>query len=165
MNNFSASAGPTGTAADDDDAIPRMPDFVNIGVAFISSLCKSGNDAVFELSVLEPWSWQVGVAVLCKFNLADKLLEPIAERLAWQTVSAGVRGTNVELLIAVALRLATDLPKRIKRLVDDAQRLSSPVALPNWYVCVATRRFMWNCSGRSRCAPHASPCRAVTPPA
>ena len=103
---------------------------------------RDGDDAIFSLSILEPWSLQVGVAVLCQLGQADMLLQSQTEQLSWAATSPGVRGTNVEVLIAVALRLATDLPKRIKRLVDDAQRLSSPVALPNWYVCVATRRFL-----------------------
>ena len=125
------------------DNVPLLPDLVFAGLAFVDKVVDVTLDqAVLELSVYEPWSWQVGVAVLCQLGQADVLLREHAWRLSWATVSAGVRGTNVELLIAVALRLATDLPKRIKRLVDDAQRLSSPVALPNWYVCVATRRFL-----------------------
>ena len=131
-----------------------LPDLVFAGLAFVDNVVDQNLDQVaFTLSVYEPWSWQVGVSVLGQLGQADALLQEHAWRLSWATVSAGVRGSSVELLIAVALRLATDLPDRIERLVGEAQPRSSPVALPNWYICVATRRF-FGTLGRPPCPAH-----------
>ena len=109
-----------------------LPDFVNAGLAFVDDVQESGGSLAFSLSIDEPWSWQVGLQVAIKIGCLPQLVAKVTHSLDWETTTASVRGTTVELLLAVLLRATPDIGKRVTELVRDAQRSARVRSLPKW---------------------------------
>ena len=110
----------------------ELPDFVNVGLAFVDNVVPIGSSVAFDLSIFEPWSWQVGLQVATKIGCLPQLIAKSTQSLNWETTTASVRGTTIELLLAVLLRATPDLSARIRELVRCAQQSAKVRALPYW---------------------------------
>ena len=105
---------------------------MNVGLAFVDDVQPSGGLVSFSLSIAEPWSWQVGLQVAAKLGCLPDLVAKATHSLRWETTTPSVRGTTIELLLAVLLRAMPDISTRVRMLVEDAQETAKIPALPAW---------------------------------
>lgn len=113
----------------------RYPDLVHAGLAFVDDVDRtaSPDNIKFHLSIAEPWSCRIGVAVAIKLHLSERLLQHGTTHLDYLTTTAGTRGADIETLFAISLQLNSDLPALIGDLVADAGE-GLRLQLPSWYV-------------------------------
>ena len=131
--------------------VQPLPDFVDVGLAFVDDVKESDESVEFSLSIDEPWSWQVGLQVAGKLGCLPQLVTKATYSLNWETTTASVRGTTVELLLAVMLRVAPNIGERVRALVRDAQQQTARIrSLPPWCApLVLSGRDAGAASGRS----------------
>ena len=105
---------------------------MNVGLAFVDNVVPIGGSVAFELSIYEPWSWQVGLQVATKMGCLPQLIAKTTQSLNWETTTASVRGTTIELLLAVLLRATPNLSARVRELVRCARQSARVRVLPYW---------------------------------